>query len=84
MFAAFPQHTPTTYQNQTSYATNGRAKLILVVDDAAPREDALAAVLKGMHHAYCDALACPFYDVGAPLESRAFSAAVDAAVASYG
>jgi hypothetical protein len=46
------------------------------------RDDALAPLLRRLHALYVDAASNPFHELGGPLRSAKFDAAVDAALAA--
>jgi hypothetical protein len=69
--------------NKRSYITNSHAKLVLVLDEPAPRDDELARVLRRLHALYADATCNPFYTYGAPLTALSFRAGVEAVLSSY-
>lgn len=61
--------------------TATRVKLMLAAADPQPREEALRAAFASLRSAYAVAARSPWFTPAAPLESRAFQAAVRAAVA---
>lgn len=63
--------------------TNSAAKLVLVLDEAAPREEVLSRLLARLAALYVDARSNPLASGGDPITSAAFAAGVAALVAGY-
>mmetsp|Transcript_7167 Transcript_7167/g.21073 ORF Transcript_7167/g.21073 Transcript_7167/m.21073 type:complete len:155 (+) Transcript_7167:204-668(+) len=61
--------------------TNTQIKLLVVVDQDAPREDALRLVLNRIHVAYVDAISNPFNEPGLPITSARFDQSVKQIIA---
>lgn len=74
-----PNHRPSP--RLSSYVTATRVKLMLAAADPQPREEALRAAFASLRAAYAAAARSPWFTPAAPLESRAFQAAVRDAVA---
>eukprot|EP00197_Chlamydomonas_leiostraca_P002991 CAMPEP_0202867400 /NCGR_PEP_ID=MMETSP1391-20130828/9359_1 /ASSEMBLY_ACC=CAM_ASM_000867 /TAXON_ID=1034604 /ORGANISM="Chlamydomonas leiostraca, Strain SAG 11-49" /LENGTH=189 /DNA_ID=CAMNT_0049547443 /DNA_START=71 /DNA_END=637 /DNA_ORIENTATION=- len=75
---------PTEEFKVYGYLTNTAIKLLVVLDDASAKEEAVTKALRRMHTAYVDTASNPFFAFGLPITSAKFDALVDAAVEDMG
>jgi len=64
------------------YMTNTRVKLVIVVEESniPVRENDIRMMFRKLHGAFCDVMSNPFYQPGADINSKRFSAVVDSII----
>lgn len=74
---------PTEEYRVYGYISNTHIKFVLVLDEAAPREDDLKRLFKRLHHLFVDVTSNPLYTHGLPITSRKFDEGTLAILKSY-
>lgn len=66
------------------YISNTHIKFVLVLDEAAPREEDLKRLFKRLHHLFVEVTSNPLYTHGLPITSQKFDEGTLAILKSYG
>jgi hypothetical protein len=74
---------PTEEYRVYGYISNTHMKFVLVLDEAAPREEDLKRLFKRLHHLFVDVTSNPLYTHGLPITSRKFDEGTLAILRSY-
>jgi hypothetical protein len=75
---------PTEEYRVYGYISNTHIKFVLVLDEAAPREDELKRLFKRIHYLFVDVTSNPLYTHGLPITSRKFDEGTVAILKTYG
>ncbi len=75
---------PTEEYRVYGYISNTHIKFVLVLDEAAPREDELRRLFKRLHSLFVDVTSNPLYTHGLPITSRKFDEGTLALLKTYG
>jgi hypothetical protein len=75
---------PTEEYRVYGYISNTHIKFVLVLEEAAPREDELKRLFKRLHSLFVDVTSNPLYTHGLPITSRRFDEGTVALLKTYG